>query len=111
MSLNYLIPFGIFVATAHPSTFKVTRRILGSWIASADGLATTSGVLLHALVFVIVVGYLMRLLNPRVSTWSHNCNKGTYGTTPSGGSCSYGNITGTGACSCASGKCKNGTCL
>jgi hypothetical protein len=67
MTLNYLIPFALYAAVASPSAYKLTRKVAGSWVASADGLATTAGLLFHALVFVIVVGYLMRLLNPRRS--------------------------------------------
>ena len=67
MSLNYLVPFVLYAAVASPATYKLTRRVAGSWIASADGLATVPGLLLHALVFVLVAGYLMRLLNPRAS--------------------------------------------
>jgi hypothetical protein len=71
MALNYLIPFALYVAIASPSTYKLTRNIVGSCIASPDGLATFSGLLLHALVFVIIVGYLMRLLNPRGSGFGY----------------------------------------
>jgi hypothetical protein len=67
MSLNYLVPFVLYAVIASPATYKLTRRVAGSWIASAEGLATVPGLLLHALVFVLVVGYLMRLLNPRAS--------------------------------------------
>ena len=67
MSLNYLVPFALYVAVSSPATFKLTRGIAGSWVASAEGLATFPGLLLHALVFVLIVGYLMRLLNPRTS--------------------------------------------
>lgn len=67
MSLNYLVPFALYVAVASPATYKLTRSVAGSWVASAEGLASFPGLLLHGLVFVLVVGYLMRLLNPRTS--------------------------------------------
>jgi hypothetical protein len=70
MSLNFIIPFALYAAIASPAMYKVTRGIAGSWIASADGLATFAGLLLHALVFVLLVGYLMRLLAPRRSGFS-----------------------------------------
>jgi len=71
MSLNYLVPFALYVAVASPATYKLTRGVAGSWIASADGLASFPGLLLHALVFVLIAGYLMRLLNPRTSGYGH----------------------------------------
>jgi hypothetical protein len=70
MSLNFILPFALYVAIASPAMYKATRGIAGSWIASADGLATFAGLLLHALVFVLVVGYLMRMLKPYRSGFS-----------------------------------------
>jgi hypothetical protein len=70
MSLNFILPFALYVAIASPAMYKVTRGIAGSWIASADGLATFAGLLLHALVFVLLVGYLMRMLKPSRSGFS-----------------------------------------
>lgn len=78
MTLNYLIPFALYAAVASPSAYKLTRKIAGSWIASADGLATTAGLLFHALVFVIVVGYLMRILNPRRARYGVALSGATY---------------------------------
>lgn len=62
MSLTYLITFVAYAAIASPVAYKTVRSFLGNWVASADGLPTTAGLLLHALVFIIVVGFLMRLL-------------------------------------------------
>lgn len=62
----YIIPFLAYVLVANPATYKVVRGFLGSWVANAEGLATFPGLLLHALVFVLIVGFLMRIL-PRVS--------------------------------------------
>jgi hypothetical protein len=53
-----IIPFITFFAIANPETFKLVRSIAGSWVASADGLPTTAGLLLHALVFVIVCHFV-----------------------------------------------------
>jgi hypothetical protein len=78
MSLNYLIPFVLYVATVHPSAFKATRGVFGSWIASSEGFATTAGVLFHALVFVIVVGFLMRTLNPHTAKYGSYVPWGDY---------------------------------
>jgi hypothetical protein len=57
-----IVPFTVFFVVANPATFKLTRSIAGSWVAAADGLPTTAGLLLHALVFVIVAHFLWRLV-------------------------------------------------
>ena len=62
MSLMYAVPFATYVVVANPATYKGVRGVLGSWVASADGLPTTAGLLLHALVFVIVAHFLWRLV-------------------------------------------------
>jgi hypothetical protein len=56
------VAFITFFVVANPCTFKLTRKVLGSWIASADGLPTTAGLLLHALVFVLVAHFLSKLM-------------------------------------------------
>ena len=61
MSLNYLIPFGAYVVIANPEAYKAVRGVLGSWVANAEGLPTNAGLVLHAIVFILVVGFLMRL--------------------------------------------------
>lgn len=62
----YVIPFLAYVIVANPATYKAARGIFGSWVANAEGLATFPGLLLHALVFVLLVGFLMRVV-PRIS--------------------------------------------
>ena len=57
-----LVPFAVFFVVANPATFKAVRSIAGSWVASADGVPTTAGLLLHALVFVILAHFLWRLV-------------------------------------------------
>ena len=64
-----IIPFITFCIVASPSTYKITRK-LGGWIASADGLPTTAGLLLHALVFVILCHFLWNLFMRKKSTFS-----------------------------------------
>lgn len=56
------VPFAVFFVVANPATFKFVRGIVGNWVASADGLPTTAGLLLHALVFVIVAHFMWRLV-------------------------------------------------
>ena len=55
-----------YVLVANPATYKAVRGVLGGWVANAEGLATFPGLLLHALVFVFLVGFLMRVI-PRIS--------------------------------------------
>jgi hypothetical protein len=43
----------------------VVRGVLGSWVASAEGTATTAGLFLHALVYILIVGFLMRFIGRR----------------------------------------------
>jgi len=62
----YVIPFLAYALVANPATYKAVRGILGIWVANAEGLATFPGILLHALVYVLLVGFLMRVL-PNVS--------------------------------------------
>jgi len=69
MSLNYLIPFAAYVVIANPEAYKAVRGILGSWVANAEGLPTNAGLVLHAIVFIFVVGFLMRLLIPHKSNF------------------------------------------
>jgi hypothetical protein len=64
------IPFITFFVVANPCTFKLTRKILGHWVAAADGLPTTAGLLLHALVFVLLAHFLWKLMKgPKRSSY------------------------------------------
>jgi len=63
-----LVPFAVFFVVANPATFKLTRSVAGGWVAAADGLPTTAGLLLHALVFVIVAHFLWRLIYGKKSS-------------------------------------------
>jgi hypothetical protein len=57
-----IVPFAVFFVVANPATFKLTRSVFGAWVAAADGLPTTAGLLLHALVFVILAHCLWRMI-------------------------------------------------
>ena len=74
MSAFQIIPFVAYIAVASPATYKLTRGVLGNWVASADGLATLKGVALHAVVFVLLATLLMSFLVPRVSGFGHMIN-------------------------------------
>lgn len=65
MTLNprkKILPFLAFFIVANPATFKLVRGVVGSWVSSAEGLPTTAGLLLHALVYVLLVTFLWRLV-------------------------------------------------
>ena len=65
-----LLPFIMFFIVANPATFKLVRSVAGSWVASADGLPTTAGLLLHALVFVILTHLLWRAVYRKKSGYA-----------------------------------------
>lgn len=75
-AINFAIPFVSFVLVDNPATFKFVRGILGDWVASAEGLPTMSGLALHALVFIVLVGFLMVLLNKKTSGYGGTKIKG-----------------------------------
>lgn len=62
MWTKLLIFMIVFFLVASPATFKIMRRLLGAWVASADGVATSAGLLLHGAVFVALVMYIPRAL-------------------------------------------------
>jgi hypothetical protein len=57
-----LILIVVFFLVANPATFKIMRGLLGGWVASAEGLATPAGLILHALVFVGLAIFLPKAL-------------------------------------------------
>jgi|TARA_B110000914_G_scaffold143679_1_gene125776 hypothetical protein len=50
-----------FFIVANPETFRLIRRVLGSWIATPTGCPSTLGLLVHTLVFVLIVWGMMNL--------------------------------------------------
>lgn len=57
-----VIPFITFFIVANPAVFKLVRSVAGQWVASSDGVPTTAGLLLHALVYVLLSTLLWRLV-------------------------------------------------
>jgi hypothetical protein len=53
-----IVFFILFALLANPMAFKTLRSVLGTWVASAEGLPTFAGVILHAFVFVLILGLL-----------------------------------------------------
>ena len=51
----------VFFIVANPETFRLVRRVLGSWIATPTGCPSTLGLLVHTLVFILVVWGMMNI--------------------------------------------------
>ena len=65
-----LIPMATYVLVANPATYKFVRGILGNWVASADGVATLAGLVLHAFVYVFLTGLVLLMFMPRGSSYA-----------------------------------------
>jgi hypothetical protein len=65
--MESIITLASFVAVSHPATYKLTSKLLGGWVATSDGLPKIGGLILHAVVFLFLVGFLILLLFPRAS--------------------------------------------
>jgi len=86
-----IVPGVAFMIASSPETFKLTRKVFGSWVGNFEGVATPAGLFLHMLFFLVVlflVGKYLPMLFPRVSGMCMPCMLG-----------------------CAKGKsCQNGCC-
>jgi hypothetical protein len=58
MLAKVLIYMILFFVVASPATFKFMRRMLGGWVASAEGVPHATGLLLHSAVYVLLACYL-----------------------------------------------------
>jgi len=58
MLTKVLIYMILFFIVASPATFKFMRKILGGWVASAEGVPHAPGLLLHSAVYVLLACYL-----------------------------------------------------
>ena len=69
-----IIPFAAFIAIASPQAFDLTRTILGSWVATGEGVPKLGGLILHALVFILVTHLLWRFFfGPKTAKSSCGC--------------------------------------
>lgn len=93
--MSFIIPFTTFYIVANPATFKAVRGVAGNWVASADGLPTMLGLLLHSLVFVILCRLILNLLTVRKSGFGGQASLGAE--CKGNGDCMFGG--------CKSGKC------
>jgi hypothetical protein len=67
---NLIIPGLAFAIASSPATFKLTRKVVGPWVSSFEGVATPAGLFLHTLFFLLVlylVGRFLPKVFPRVS--------------------------------------------
>lgn len=55
-----ILAAAIFYMIANPFTYKLTRQVFGTWVASDTGCATFHGFLLHTLIYGIITYALMR---------------------------------------------------
>jgi hypothetical protein len=51
----------VFFIVANPETFKLIRRVVGSWVATPTGCPSMTGLVLHAAVFMLVVWGMMNI--------------------------------------------------
>jgi hypothetical protein len=65
-----LLPLVAFILVSPPETYKLVRKVAGGWVATQDGLPKLGGIILHAVVFVLLVGFLMRLFGVGRSSYA-----------------------------------------
>ena len=58
MLVKILIYMILFFLVASPATFKLMRKLLGGWVASAEGIPHAPGLLLHSAVYVLLACYI-----------------------------------------------------
>jgi hypothetical protein len=67
---HLIVPGVAFMIASSPETFKLTRKVFGSWVGNFEGVATPAGLFLHMLFFLVVlflVGKYLPMLIPQVS--------------------------------------------
>ena len=51
----------LFFVIANPDTFRVVRKIFGSWVSTPTGCPSTKGLALHSLVFLLISWLMMNV--------------------------------------------------
>ena len=51
----------VFFVVANPETFRVVRKVFGSWVSSPTGCPSTGGLALHTIVFMLVTWGMMNI--------------------------------------------------
>ena len=57
-----IVPGVAFAVASSPETFKFMRSIVGTWVSSAEGVATPAGLFLHTLFFLLVLWLTQKYL-------------------------------------------------
>ena len=74
-----IVPGVAFMIASSPATFKVTRKVFGSWVGNFEGVATPAGLFLHMLFFLLVLwltGKYLPMILPRASGYGGNATQG-----------------------------------
>jgi len=59
----------VFFVVANPETFRVMRKVFGSWVSSPTGCPSTGGLALHTLVFLLVTWAMMNIKREEYATF------------------------------------------
>ena len=51
----------LFFVIANPETFKIIKKVFGSWVSSPTGCPTMNGLVLHSVVFLLVTWAIMNI--------------------------------------------------
>ena len=51
----------VFFVVANPETFRVMRKVFGSWVSSPTCCPSTGGLALHTIVFMLVTWGMMNI--------------------------------------------------
>lgn len=51
----------VFFIVANPDTFRIMRKVFGSWVSSPTGCPSMSGLVLHTLVFMLITWGMMNV--------------------------------------------------
>ena len=51
----------VFFVIANPETFRIMRRVFGSWVSSPTGCPSTGGLILHTIVFMLITWGMMNI--------------------------------------------------
>lgn len=51
----------VFFVVANPETFRVMRKVFGSWVSSPTGCPSTGGLALHTIIFMLVTWGMMNI--------------------------------------------------
>ena len=61
-----LMAGAVFFLIANPEVYRVTRKLIGNWVATPTGCPSTKGLLLHAVVFFLITWVLMNVQGLRL---------------------------------------------